>query len=170
MGLLDRLFGKFENELPKVHADDGDITAPCDGEIIDVKTVSDPMFADELLGRSTAFRLPETTVTVCAPANGVIRALFPTGHAFGIETKEGVEILVHIGIETVNAKGDGFEVLSKRVGDTVEAGDPIVKADIRKLSAKYDTSLILIITADNGKHIEFIAPQKVTRGQSLLSK
>ena len=168
MGLFDKLFGKPGEFLPKVHAEDGDIVAPCDGELIDVKSLPDPMFADELLGKSAAVRLTADNVTICAPANGVLRALFPTGHAFGIETGEGVEILVHIGIDTVNSNGDGFKLCSKKIGDRVEAGDPIVKVDVKKLSAKYNMSTIVIITEDNGKSIEFLAPQKISRGQSIL--
>ena len=80
----------------------------------------------------------------------------------------GVEVLIHCGIDTVNANGDGFKLLGKKQGDAVKAGDPIVEADIKKLSKNYDMSTMLIITNANDKEIEFIEPQNVTRGQSVI--
>ncbi len=170
MGLFEKLFGSFDTTLPKVHVKDTDIAAPADGTIVDIKTLPDPMFAQELLGKSIAFRHDADSAVICAPANGVIRQLFPTGHAFEIETKEGVSILVHLGIETVNEKGNGFKLYSKRKGDPVSAGDPIVKVDLAKLSARYDMSTILIITDDNGKTFDFLESGKVQRGQSILKQ
>ena len=106
-------------------------------------------------------------MTLCSPANGTLAVLFPTGHAFGIVRDDGVELLVHCGIDTVNAQGDGFRILDKKQGDPVRAGDPIIEADIRKLSLQYDMSTILIVTDSNDKAIDFINPQSVMRGQKL---
>lgn len=80
----------------------------------------------------------------------------------------GTELLIHCGINTVEANGDGFRLLKKKQGDKVRAGDPIVEADIKKLSAKYDMSTMLIVTNPNGQTIAFIAPQSVVRGQSVI--
>ena len=169
MGLFGKLFGKADEKmLTPLNAADSDIVAPAYGELIDIKSVPDPMFADALLGKSIAFKYEDDNVIVCSPANGELKALFPTGHAFGVETPEGVEILVHIGVDTVNANGDGFTLYSRRQGDKVKAGDPIVKVNVRKLSQKYNMSTMLIITNPNGKEIEFIDPQTVKRGTSLL--
>lgn len=168
MGFFDKLFKKVETvSLPEVNASDSDIVAIADGELIDVHTVSDPMFADEMLGKSTAFKF-NGKVTLCAPANGTLSILFPTGHAYGITTNEDVELLVHCGIDTVKANGDGFRLLGKKQGDTVKAGDPIVEVDTDKLSRTYDMSTMLIITEPNEKEFEFIAPSSVKRGQSVL--
>ena len=87
-----------------------------------------------------------------------------------IETKEGVGVLVHLGIDTVNEKGDGFKLYAKRKGDAVSAGDPIVKVDLKKLSEKHDMSTILIVTDDNGKTFDFLESGKVQRGQSILKQ
>ena len=168
MGFFDKLFGSFENALPKVHLEDSDIAAPADGTIIDVKTLPDPVFAEEVLGKSVAFHHDGDSAVICAPANGVINQLFPTGHAFQVERADGVQILVHIGIETVNEKGNGFKLYAKRKGDKVSAGDPIVKVDLKKLSEKYDMSTILIVTDDQGKEIDFLQAGTVRRGQSIL--
>lgn len=168
MGLFDDLFKKEEKvELPELNVSDSDVVAIADGELIDIVSVNDPVFSSEVLGKSVAFKF-EGKVVLCAPANGVLSVLFPTGHAYAITTNEGVELLVHIGIETVNAKGDGFKVLSKKQGDTVKAGDPIVEVDFDKLSETYDMSTMLIITDPKGKEINFVEPQTVTRGQTVL--
>ena len=114
-------------------------------------TVSDPVFAEKMVGKSTAFKFNKDKVVLCSPANVTLSVLFPTGHAFGITTNEGVEILIRCGIDTVNANGDGFRILNKKQGDTVKTGDPVVEVNIKKLSAAYDMSTMLIITNPNGK-------------------
>ena len=168
MGLFDKLFKKEEEVLPELNVDDSAIVAIADGELIDIKSVPDPVFAEEMMGKSTAFKYNKDKVTLCSPANGTLGVLFPTGHAFGIVTNEGVEILIHCGVDTVNANGDGFKLLKKKQGDTVKAGDPIVEVDIKKLSVNYDMSTMLIITNPNEKEYEFIEPQAVKRGQSVV--
>ena len=168
MGLFDKLFKKEEEvSLPALeNVSDEDIVAIADGEIIDIATVSDPVFAEQMMGKSTAFKY-EGKVVLCSPANGTLGVLFPTGHAYGILMNNGVELLVHCGVDTVNAKGDGFRLLGKKQGDPVKAGDPIVEVDVAKLSKTYDMSTMLIVTNDNGLGLEFIDPQPVVRGQKV---
>ncbi len=162
------LFGKKnETSLPAIQAADTDIVAMADGEMIDVTTVSDPVFAQKMMGESTAFTYPGDKVTLCAPANGTLTVLFPTGHAFGVTMKDGTELLVHCGINTVEANGNGFKVLKKKQGDAVKAGDPIIEADLKALRGKYDMSTMLIVTNANGKEISFAAPGHVSRGQKV---
>ena len=120
-----------------------------------------------MMGKSTAFKYESNNVILCSPANGTLAVLFPTGHAFGILMNNGVELLVHCGVDTVNAKGEGFRLLSKKQGDMVKAGDPIVEVDIKKLSASYDMSIMLIITNANGQEYEFLDPQPVVRGEKV---
>ena len=168
MGLFDKFLKKEEPiSLPELDLDDSAIVAIADGEVIDITTVSDPVFAEQMMGKSTAFKYDKKTV-LCSPANGTLSVLFPTGHAFGIVTNEGVELLVHCGVDTVNAKGDGFRILNKKQGDPVKAGDPIVEVNVPKLSNTYDMSTMLIITNANDKELDFIDPQPVTRGQSVI--
>lgn len=165
MGLFDRL---KKNTLPELSVSDDAVVAMADGELIDVTTVSDPVFAQKLLGESIAFVYPGDAVTLCAPANGVLSVLFPAGHAFGVTMSDGTELLVHCGINTVEAKGNGFRLLNKKQGDPVKAGDPIVEVNLKKLSAKYDMSTMLIVTNANGRTIRFAEPQTVVRGQSVI--
>ena len=168
MGLLDKLFGKQEEVvLEELNVSDEDIVAIADGQLFDVHTVSDPVFAQEMMGKSIAFKYNADKAILCSPVNGTLSVLFPTGHAFGLLANNGVEVLVHIGIDTVNTKGDGFKILKKQ-DDKVKAGDPIVEVDIKKLSQNYDMSTMLIITNPNDKDINFIEPQEVKRGQSII--
>ena len=169
MGLFDKLFKK-ENaaQLPAVEVNDESIVAIADGEAIDVAGVSDEMFAQKMLGDTIAFRYTADKVTLCSPANGTLSVMFPTGHAYGITMNNGVELLVHCGVNTVDAKGDGFRVLDKKQGDKVKAGEPIVEVDVKKLAQTYDMSTMLIITNANNKVLSFIDPQPVTRGQSVI--
>ena len=170
MGLFDRLFKKQEEEvsLPELQVSDDAIVAIADGEMIDVSTVPDPVFAEKMMGDSVAFKYPGDKVTLCSPANGTLTVLFPTGHAFGVTMNNGVELLVHCGVNTVEANGDGFRLLKKKQGDAVKAGDPIVEADLKKLREKYDMSTMLIITNPNEKTIPFKEPCPVKRGDSVI--
>ena len=165
MGLFDAF--KKKEAFEALNVPDTDIVAIADGKLIDVTAVSDPMFAEKMMGESIAFTYDADKVTFCAPANGTISALFPTGHAFGVTMKDGMELLVHIGIDTVNSKGDGFKLLGKKQGDTVKAGVPIVEADLKKLSKKYAMPVMLIVTNSAEHAVKFIDPQPVTRGQKI---
>lgn len=141
-----------------------------DGEVIDVSTVSDAMFAEQVMCKTIAFKYEQDKVVLCSPANGTLGLIFPTGHAFGVITNNDLELLVHIGIDTVNSKGNGFKVLNKKQGDLVKAGDPIVEVDIKKLTESYNMSTMLIVTKNKGKDFRFIEPQKVVRGQSIIKQ
>ena len=114
------LFGK----KPKQGEDE--ILSIAKGRMFPLEEVKDEVFSKKMMGEGVAFELGEDQV--CAPATGELTALFPTGHAFGIRRKDGVELLVHIGIDTVELNGEGFTIQAKQ-GDKVTAGDPIVKVD-----------------------------------------
>lgn len=157
MGLFGGLFKKKD-----------EIVALADGKVVETKSVSDPMFAEEMMGKTLVFNYDADTVTLHSPASGTLTVLFPTGHAFGITTDDGVELLVHCGVDTVSANGDGFKLLDKKQGDKVNAGDPIVKVDVKKLKEKFDMSTMLVITNPNGKTLEFVGPCDVKLGQSVI--
>ncbi|VUW91764.1 PTS system beta-glucoside-specific EIIBCA component [Streptococcus constellatus] len=144
---------------------DNAILALADGELLPLETVHDEVFAKKLMGDGVAFKLATDFIT--APVNGELTTVFPTGHAFGITRSDGVEILVHIGINTVKLNGAGFDVLAK-AGETVRAGQPIVKIDRDVIEEKgYDTTTMLIITNANGKTINLQRTGDVKQGQRL---
>ena len=157
MGLFGGLFKKKD-----------EIVALADGKVVETKSVSDPMFAEEMMGKTLVFNYDADKVVLHSPASGTLTVLFPTGHAFGITTDDGVELLVHCGVDTVSANGDGFKLLDKKQGDKVKAGDPIVEVDVKKLKEKFDMSTMLVITNPNGKTLEFVGPCDVKLGQSVI--
>ena len=156
------LFKKKENYEP-LNLGNDQISSLGKGKLIPIETVSDEMFAQKMLGHSIAFSFSGTGTDVFAPVNGTLSVLFPTGHAFGIETADGVEVLVHIGVNTVGSKGSGFRLLDKKQGDPVCAGDPIVAVDFDKLSNTYDMSTMLIITNANDKEVTLTREGDVER-------
>ena len=146
-----------------------EIVAPADGTMFAIEDVKDAVFSQKVLGDGVAFRYEGDSVTICAPADGTLSAVFPTGHAFGITMETGVELLIHIGIDTVSAKGDGFQVLGKSQGDKVKAGEPVIEADLKKLQEKFDMSTMLILSDDNGKKVTFEAIGEVKKGQLVCT-
>ena len=141
------------------------LTAPTDGEMVDITTVNDETFSGKILGDGVAFVLENGLIT--APCNGTIGMLADTGHAFGITRPDGVEVLVHVGINTVEQKGHGFTLLATE-GDTVQAGQPILRVDLDMLRNKgYDMTTMLIVTEPADKTISFVPFGKVGRGQII---
>ncbi len=143
------------------------IKSVVDGELFNIGEVNDDVFSQNMLGDGVAFRCNEDTIDVVAPVDGELTVVFPTGHAFGITTKDGVEVLVHIGIDTVEANGDGFVLKGFKQGDAVKTGDVIETVDMKKLRQSYDMSIMLIVTNANGKIINFIEPKIVEKGDSI---
>lgn len=157
------MFG-FLKRKNDIEAKNNEIIAIADGKLVDINTVDDDTFSQQMLGPSIAFRFNGDKVEICSPVNGVLTVLFPTGHAFGITTEDGVEVLVHIGIDTVTANGNGFKVGKVTQGMSVKAGQPIVEVDLKKLSQSFDMTTMLIITNSNNRTIIFNDIVNVNQG------
>lgn len=101
------------------------------GKTVDVREVPDPVFAQRMLGEGFAVIPPADarSVEVGSPVKGTVTKVFKTGHAFVVRSDEGLDVLVHIGLETVGLKGEGFDVLAT-ADDAVEIGTPIVAVDL----------------------------------------
>ncbi|KGA97787.1 PTS glucose transporter subunit IIABC [Alkalihalobacillus alcalophilus ATCC 27647 = CGMCC 1.3604] len=122
---------KKSSPTVEVSAENIEVAVPMTGEIKAITEVPDKMFAEKMMGDGFAIdpSLENGIMTVTAPASGKIVNLFPTKHAIGLETDSGKEILIHVGIDTVNLKGKGFEALIEQ-GQTVEQGQPLLKVDL----------------------------------------
>ncbi len=119
------------------------LTAPVKGECIPIGSVADPTFAEEILGKGIAIKPLEGKIY--APADGVVSTVFPTGHAVGMTMDEGVEILIHVGLDTVQLKGQFFKVMVE-ADQKVKKGDLLLEADIDEIGkAGYDTVTPMII-------------------------
>lgn len=133
MGLFDFMKGKKGMSLG----------VPIKGECIPISEVADPTFAEEILGKGIAIKPVDGKVF--APADGTISTLFPTGHAVGLTTPDGVEILVHVGLDTVQLKGEHFKV-TVEADQKVKKGDLLLEADLEEIrKAGYDTVTPMII-------------------------
>ena len=130
------------------------VGSPIKGQLVPISEVNDKVFASGALGSGVGV-VPEEA-TVVAPVSGTVASVFPTGHAYGIKTADGVEVLVHIGIDTVAMKGDGFSAKVKK-GDSVTAGQPLAVVDFEKVKAAgYDTTVIVVVT--NTKKLSSVTP------------
>ena len=133
---------------PKAAADADPIPAewqmPLQGKILAAADIPDPAFAANALGASFAIDPAGGDGIVRAPANGSVATIFPTRHAIGLETDNGLEILIHIGIDTVKLNGEGFEVLVKE-GERVAAGQPLVKVDLAAIAGKVPSLVTPVI-------------------------
>ncbi|GAA1653012.1 N-acetylglucosamine-specific PTS transporter subunit IIBC [Microbacterium flavum] len=105
---------------------------PVAGRVLALAEVPDPMFAQGTMGPGVA--IDPSGDTIIAPAAATVASVFPTGHAIGLVLEDGTELLIHIGIDTVGLKGDGFETLVN-TGDKVEAGTPLIRFDADKIRA-----------------------------------
>ena len=103
------------------------------GKVVAIENVPDGVFSQKMMGDGYAIEL--TDGTIYAPVSGDITMVFPTGHAYGITTKDGLEILVHIGIDTVELDGEGFHGVAKQ-GDSVTQGDVLTKVDLDFIKEK----------------------------------
>lgn len=143
------------------------IGSPVKGKAVPISEVNDPTFAEEILGKGVAV-MPEDG-KICAPADGELSMVFDTLHAFSMTTKDGVEILVHVGLETVSLKGKGFTAHAK-AGDKVAKGDLVLTADFDAIKAEgLDTVIpVIICNTDEFKEVESLAGKEVNVGDDVL--
>ncbi|SQF70789.1 phosphotransferase system, trehalose-specific IIBC component [Streptococcus sanguinis] len=158
---------------PEVQAADSltpvTITSPLAGEVKELSQATDPVFAQGLMGRGVVI-VPSQGELV-SPVNGRVTVFFPTKHAIGILSDEGVEILIHIGMDTVNLEGKGFEGYVSQ-GDKVKVGDKLISFDIDMIKkAGYVTETPVIITNSDKYQVEVLEqlPRVVERGSQLMN-
>ncbi|KFI72269.1 glucose-specific II BC [Bifidobacterium minimum] len=119
------------------------VAAPISGHVVSLDDAGDPVFASRALGEGVGIR-PESS-DVLAPVSGVLQTVAETGHAFGIKTDDGVEILVHVGIDTVKMNGEGFSVNVVK-GQRVRVGDKLATVDFAKVKdAGYSTTTLMTV-------------------------
>lgn len=133
-------------------AADVDVRAPFAGDVVELSQVPDASFAQGMVGEGFAV-MPDAVdaFDVCAPVDGTITMVFKTRHAFGMKTADGLDLLIHIGIDTVELKGEGFTALAKK-GDTVTAGTPIIAVEAQKLRER-GVNLITPVVCPTAKQV-----------------
>lgn len=140
----------------KKNPEKGKIYAPASGLVVPIDRAPDKVFAEKVLGDGVAVILESDVIS--APATGKISNVADTLHAYGIETTDGLELLVHIGINTVELKGQGFQCMVKE-GQRVKRGDPLCKVDLAMLKEKgYPLHTpVLITNMDNISDLRILA-------------
>ncbi|MDG0842436.1 PTS glucose transporter subunit IIA [Staphylococcus equorum] len=160
--MFKKLFGKGK-EVNK----DSAIYAPITGEYVKIEDIPDPVFAQKMMGEG--FGVNPTDGEVVSPIDGKVDNVFPTKHAIGLKADNGLELLVHIGLDTVQLDGKGFEVLVES-GDTVSVGDPLLRFDLDyiKENAKSVISPIIITNSDNTSSLNVADVNSITKGETKI--
>ena len=137
---------------------DNRVFSPIMGKFVKLQDVNDNTFSSGLMG--TGFAVDPIESTVLSPFDGEVVMIFPTGHAIGLKRKDGLEVLIHIGIETVNLKGRGFNILVNN-NDNVRKGQKLISFDkALLLHEKLDPTVIVIFT--NGQEYDIAINNQAT--------
>ena len=133
------MFGLFKRKQRE-------ILSPVDGQVVDISEVEDEVFANKMVGDGVAIQ-PVGHI-FCAPVSGVVSKIFSTNHAYSVKSEKDLEVMVHIGLETVALNGEGFERLAEE-GAMVNAGDPIIKADLAYLATHAKSTITPVVVTDS---------------------
>ena len=169
MGFFDKLFGNKaeEEETAKFFGQSKTVLAPIRGKVLAQADIPDETFAQGILGPGCG--IEPTGDTVYAPFDGTVNQVASTLHAVGLTSEDGIEILVHVGMDTVDMKGQGFTVLVKE-NQKVTAGTPLLKVDLEAIrAAGHPTATALIVTnADDLPEMQIVGGGIVAAGAPLF--
>ncbi|HEM3599665.1 TPA: PTS glucose transporter subunit IIA [Streptococcus suis] len=143
------------------------LVSPLSGDVVALENVNDPVFSSGAMGKGLAVKPSEGVVY--APADAEVTIAFETGHAYGLKTVSGAELLIHIGIDTVSMNGNGFEKLVA-AGDKVKAGTPIAKFDAAKIAEAGldDTTMIIVTNTADFAEVSPLAEGTIAHGVEFL--
>ena len=155
------------NEAAAPVLSDETIVSPIVGQMVDLKDVNDPVFSSGAMGQGVAVKPSEGVVY--APADAEVTIAFATGHAYGLKTANGAEILIHVGIDTVSMNGDGFDQKVAQ-GDKVKAGDVLGTFDAAKIAAAGldDTTMVIVTNTADYASVTPVAEGTVTKGEAVI--
>ncbi|WP_270211412.1 sucrose-specific PTS transporter subunit IIBC [Streptococcus anginosus] len=155
------------NEAAAPVLSDETIVSPIVGQMVDLKDVNDPVFSSGAMGQGVAVKPSEGVVY--APADAEVTIAFATGHAYGLKTTKGAEILIHVGIDTVSMNGDGFDQKVAQ-GDKVKAGDVLGTFDAAKIAAAGldDTTMVIITNTADYASVTPVAEGTVAKGDAVI--
>ncbi|EID22136.1 PTS system sucrose-specific IIBC component [Streptococcus anginosus subsp. whileyi CCUG 39159] len=155
------------NEAAAPVLSDETIVSPIVGQMVDLKDVNDPVFSSGAMGQGVAVKPSEGVVY--APADAEVTIAFATGHAYGLKTAKGAEILIHVGIDTVSMNGDGFDQKVAQ-GDKVKAGDVLGTFDAAKIAAAGldDTTMVIVTNTADYASVTPVAEGTVAKGDAVI--
>ena len=162
MGLFDKLFGKKEEINPN------HVYAPMAGEAVAITEVPDPTFSSGMMGNGIAIQ--PTDGKVCSPVNGTVDTMFETGHAVSLISESGIEILIHVGLETVGLNGKPFQVKVQN-GQKVKKGDVLMIADLEAIKAAGLPTItpVLICNTDDYPTFNTFVDKNVTNEDVVIA-
>lgn len=144
-----------------------EVLAPISGNAVPLAEVPDEVFAQGMAGEGGAV-VPSASGEAVAPVSGTLVKLFEGGHAFGIATEDGVELIVHLGLDTIEMRNGGFEKLATE-GDRVEVGQPIVRFDLEEIrAAGYDPVTPVVVTNADEHPVSGLKTGEVSAGDLLF--
>ena len=175
MGLLELLFGKVE-EAPRmltrpsavaVDKVEGGVYATCPGTLMRMEDLPDPVFASGAMGVAVGVKPSEGVVY--APVSGYVTIVTGTLHALGLSADDGTQVLIHVGVDTVNMKGDGFCCFVEK-GQHVWAGEALMTMDLDKIAkAGYsDVTITVVTNSDDYASVTLAAPGEVAAGSLVM--
>ena len=155
------------NEATTALLSEETLVSPLSGNVVALENVNDPVFSSGAMGKGLAVKPSEGVVY--APADAEVTIAFETGHAYGLKTASGAEILIHIGIDTVSMNGNGFEKLVA-AGDKVKAGTPIAKFDVAKIAEAGldDTTMIIVTNTADFAEVSPLAEGTIAHGDNFM--
>lgn len=144
-----------------------DVIAPVSGEVVEIERVKDKTFADQLMGKGIA--VMPTEGVVYSPFDGVVSMITPTNHAIGVTSSTGAEVLIHIGLETVELNGTGFKLLVSET-EPLTVGQPLIEFDLALLKEKKIDPIIPIVVTNSSSFLDVIPTthQQVTAKENTL--
>ena len=146
---------------------EGVIQTPIVGDVVALSNVNDPVFSSGAMGQGIAVKPSEDVVY--APADAEVTIVFPTGHAYGLRTANGAEILIHVGIDTVSMNGEGFNHKVAQ-GDKVKAGDVLGTFDSAKIAAAGldNTTMVIVTNTADFASVNPVASGSVAKGDAII--
>jgi sugar PTS system EIIA component len=159
--MFKKWFGKKEKPTHE------DVVAPLAGTIKPLEEVPDPVFSQKMMGDGIA--IEPTEGEVVAPVNGEVVQVFPTKHAVGLRSEAGVELLIHVGLETVSMNGEGFTA-HVAAGDRVKVGQRLLTVDLDLVKQKVKSTItpIIVTNGDAVASLQKTSETKATKGETVI--
>jgi len=166
MGLMN-IFKKKTREQLEITEEKGFVYQPASGEVITLEEIGDGVFSAGILGKGCGLK-PDGNC-VYAPISGMVSMAADTGHAVGVTSEDGLELLIHIGLDTVAMNGKGFKV-NVKPGDKVKAGEALIWFDREEIAAAgyQDTIAVLVANSAKYKDVELLRTGNGIVGEKLL--
>lgn len=142
-----------------------EIKSPADGQVVALESVNDEVFSHKLVGDGVAV-IPMSNIFT-APIDGTVTKIFPTNHAYSIKSPKDLEVMVHIGLDTVALEGKGFERIANE-GDQVKAGDPIIQVDLEYIREHAKDIITPIIISDDSDVKQIEKRLNIVKNQDII--